>query len=138
MLFIDTNVLLYALGPSEDAPRSTRAREILRNGNIAFSIQVFQEFYVQATHTGRIDPLTHGEVCEMIKQLAAFPVQDNTLPVFRTALQIRERFQISFWDASILAAAAELGCDAVLSEDLAHGQSYGKVKVLNPFLTDRC
>ncbi len=47
---------------------------------------------------------------------------------------IRERYQISYWDAAIVAAAAELGCSALYSEDLSHGQFYGTVQVINPFV----
>ena len=133
MRFVDTNILIYALGPDEDGDRGVRAREILGEDDLAFSVQVFQEFYVQATHVRRSDPLTHDEACEIIAQLAAFPVQDNTLAVLRAALAIRDRYQISLWDASILAAAGALGCETVLSEDLNDGQSYGGVTVVNPF-----
>jgi predicted nucleic acid-binding protein len=50
------------------------------------------------------------------------------------ALDISSRYQIRFYDASILAAAHELGCETLFTEDLSHGQIYGSVKVLNPFL----
>jgi predicted nucleic acid-binding protein len=47
---------------------------------------------------------------------------------------LRRRFQLSQWDATIIAAALELGCHTVYSEDLNHGQDYGGVTVINPFL----
>ena len=49
------------------------------------------------------------------------------------AVQIRRRFQVSHWDATIIAAALKLGCTTLYSEDLNHGQKYDRVKVLNPF-----
>jgi predicted nucleic acid-binding protein len=49
------------------------------------------------------------------------------------ALETRERYQVSYWDAAILEAARAAGCPLVLSEDLAHGQDYGGVRVENPF-----
>ena len=49
------------------------------------------------------------------------------------AVEIAERFQISHFDAQILAAAKRMGCATVYSEDLSHGQDYGGVRVVNPF-----
>jgi predicted nucleic acid-binding protein len=52
------------------------------------------------------------------------------------AIEARQRFQISFWDAAILVAARQLGCHTVYSEDLNHGQRYDGVRVVNPFAAD--
>jgi predicted nucleic acid-binding protein len=48
---------------------------------------------------------------------------------------MHERYQISYWDAAIMAAAKELSAGVVFSEDLNHGQSYDGVVVKNPFLS---
>ena len=61
------------------------------------------------------------------------PVQPITLEVFRTALEICQRFQLSYWDSAILAAARISGCDTVISEDLSPDQDYGGLRVTNPF-----
>ena len=53
--------------------------------------------------------------------------------MFRTAVEIADRYGVSYWDAAIVAAARILGCDAVYSEDLNDGQSYDGVVVINPF-----
>ena len=133
MRFLDTNILLYALGTGKHEGKAAIAKEILGAGKVAFSVQVFQEFYVQATHTRRNDPLSHAEASELIDQLCQYPVQVNDITVLRTALRLKDRYQTSFWDASILAAAQTLGCEVVLSEDLNHGQRYDQVSVENPF-----
>ena len=52
----------------------------------------------------------------------------------RDALQLSAKFQINYWDAAIIAAARELGCHTVFSEDLSHGQDYDGVVVMNPFV----
>jgi predicted nucleic acid-binding protein len=49
------------------------------------------------------------------------------------ALDARERFQLSYWDAAIIEAARAMGCAHVLSEDLNDGQDYAGVRVTNPF-----
>jgi len=136
MNFIDTNILLHAFGADDGSGRGEKARAVLAGGNLAFSIQVFQEFFVQATHARRHEPLTDEEAREVIDSLAGFPVHSNDYAVFRDALDIRARFQASFWDANILAAARALRCDTVYSEDLGPGQDYGGVVVRNPFVLD--
>ena len=65
--------------------------------------------------------------------LLRYPVQSVTTDVFRAAVSISQRFQISYWDGAILAAARALGCEAVYSEDLNHGQDYGGIRVINTF-----
>ena len=46
---------------------------------------------------------------------------------------LRRRYQVSHWDATIIAAAQQLGCDTLYSEDLNHGQIYDNVRIVNPF-----
>ena len=70
---------------------------------------------------------------DFLNDLAVDRVQGMTVDLFRRATTIAQRFQISYWDAAIIAAAEISGCDAVYSEDLNHGQSYGSVRVINPF-----
>ncbi len=68
---------------------------------------------------------------EMAAQVPVLPV---SLELVIMAVSLRRRFQISHWDATIIAAARELGCKTLYSEDLTHGQTYDGVKVVNPFL----
>jgi len=53
------------------------------------------------------------------------------------ASRVSERFQISHFDAQIIAAAARMHCSFVFSEDLNHGQDYGGVRIVNPFIPQR-
>ncbi len=62
-----------------------------------------------------------------------FRVANLGLDTFVTTLELAHRFRISNWDAAILAAAAQMGCHIVYSEDLSHGQDYDGVLVKNPF-----
>jgi len=55
------------------------------------------------------------------------------LQLFEAALQLCDRYQIGYYDAAILAAAKQLGCTKVHSEDLNDGQDYDGVRVENPF-----
>ena len=130
--FADTNVLLYAVSPlPEEADKRRRARDLLRRPDLAVSVQVFQEFYHQATRPTRPGRLTHDDALAFLGTLLRFPVQDVTLDLFREATAISLRYQLSYWDGAILAAARALGCEAVYSEDLSAQQDYDGLRVIN-------
>lgn len=134
MRFVDTNVLLYAVSTSsDDADKRSRARQLLREPDLAVSVQVFQEFYYQATRITRPDRLSHEDAMTFLGTLHRFQVQEITLGVFREAVAISRSYRLSYWDGAILAAARSLGCDAVYSEDLGSGQDYDGIRVINPF-----
>ena len=134
MRFLDTNVLIYAVSATpEDAEKRGRAIELLSESDLAVSVQVLQEFYVQATRPCRPGALTHAEAVNFIEAIRRFPVQPNTLDVMRAALVLCERFGLSYWDSAILAAARASDCDAVYSEDFSAQQDYGGLSVINPF-----
>jgi predicted nucleic acid-binding protein len=132
--FVDTNILLYAIsGDSDERTKATRANELLSSRDIGLSVQVLQEFYVQATRDTRPDRLTHEQAAALVDSFRRFPVQETTVAVMLAAMSTRQRFGISYWDAAILEAARTLGCQVVLSEDLSDGQDYTGVRVENPF-----
>ena len=134
MQFVDTNVLLYAVSTApHEMPKTQVALALLDTEDLALSVQVLQEFYVQATRRGKADPLSHDQAAALIESFLRYPVQETTLSNVRSALKTRERFQISYWDAAIIEAARALGCRGVLSEDLNNDQDYGGVLVTNPF-----
>lgn len=136
MRFVDTNILLYAISTAEDETgKATIAREILDDEDLALSVQVLQEFYVQATRSSRPDRLTHGQASQLVEAFLRYPVQENTAGLMQSALVACDRHRISLWDAAILEAARAMGCATVLSEDLAHGRDYDGVVVTNPFRT---
>jgi len=135
MTFLDTNILLYAVTVApEEAKKRSVARDILRKDRLALSVQVLQEFYVQATRASRPDPLSHEEASELIGHWLRFYVVSLTVPVLQNALKLKSLHPISYWDAAIVSAASAAKCRILLSEDLSHGQDYGGVKVINPFL----
>jgi predicted nucleic acid-binding protein len=132
--FVDTNVLLYAVSTAPDEQdKAGRARQLLAARDLALSVQVLQELYVQATRSTRRDRLTHAQARDLVESFTRFPVQPITADVVRAAMATKERFGLSYWDAAILEAARALGCAVVLSEDLQHGGDYDGVAVDNPF-----
>lgn len=134
MRFVDTNILLYAVSRDpQERHKAELARAILAERDLALSVQVLQEFYVQATRESRPDPLAHEQAARLVESFLRFPVADVTVQIVLAALATRDRFRISYWDAAILEAARALGCATVLSEDLNAGQDYAGVGVRNPF-----
>jgi predicted nucleic acid-binding protein len=131
--FIDTNVLLYAAsGASVDQPKRRAARSLLARPGIGFSAQVLQEFYHAAVCKKRL-AITHTAALAILAALAPFPVLPVTRELVLAAADIRERHRISYWDAAIVAAARDLGCHTLYSEDLNPGQEFDGVRVVNPF-----
>ena len=132
--FVDTNILLYFASTAvEDAPKSRVARSLLEENDLALSVQVIQEFYVQATRPSRQDPLMHDDAMLLIESWSRFPIQEIDFGIVLAALATKQRYQVSYWEASIIETARAAGCDVVLSEDLNRGQNYGGVRVMNPF-----
>jgi predicted nucleic acid-binding protein len=134
MRFVDSNILLYAISkrPSERA-KAEASKAILRGRDLALSVQVLQEFYVQAIRADRPDRISHETAVDLIRRFRRFPVQEMTVALLDSALATRRRYLISYWDAAIIEAARTLGCAEVLSEDLTDGEDYGGVRIVNPF-----
>ncbi len=134
MRFVDTNILLYAVSTSREEQRKAGiARALLDSQDLGLSVQVLQEFYVQATRPGRSGCLSHEQAILLIEAFLRFPVQETTVSLARAALDSKERYRISYWDAAIIEAARLLGCRTLLSEDLGGGRDYDGVRVENPF-----
>jgi predicted nucleic acid-binding protein len=133
IVFLDTNILLYAAsGRPSDRPRSERARHILQTEQCGLSFQVLQEFYANAVNPRKLN-LSAAEAAEWCAAWIQLPMALLGAETFVRTLELVQRFQISNWDAAILAAAAQLGCTMLYSEDLSHGQDYVGVEVVNPF-----
>lgn len=130
---LDTNVLIYAFSNAgRDAAKARIAREWINREDWGVTVQVLQEFYVNAIRAPH--QLGHDEAVAMIEEIASSrPVIGSDLALMRLALQIKRRYGIAYWDAAVLAGARRMGAAVLVSEDLSHGQDYGGVRVLNPF-----
>jgi predicted nucleic acid-binding protein len=132
--FIDTNILLYSISTN---PGERRKREIaitlLDDDQLALSVQVLQEFYVQATRPTRTDAIEHELAVSLIRTWLRFKVQNTTPQLMERALEVKATHRLSYWDAAIVAAAQALGCQVLLSEDMVHGRELDGVRILDPF-----
>jgi len=131
--FFDTNILLY-LYSDADPDKQKRARELYRehalSGAILISTQVIQEFYAAATRKLAIPRPTVRELTEALFELPLVIVNPTHI---HSAMDHELRYQISFWDSLILAAAEAGGAEVLYTENLNDGQQYGGILVRNPF-----
>lgn len=133
-LFLDTNVLIYAVESGGAEPdKSSIALELTRRPGVKLSVQVLGEFYRAVTSSKRASPMTHDQAVAWIQLWKRYRVLQLGVPHVDLALHLSGRFQINYYDALILSAAHFGGCDTVYSEDLHSGQVYGGVRVTNPF-----
>ena len=133
-VFLDTNILVYAVTSDDrDQPKRQRALEIIEAEDFAISVQVLQEFYVTVTRK-LAEPLTPEHALAWIEELEAFPCVSIETSLVKNAIEISVRYQTSYWDGAILAAAESISVPRLYSEELNHGQLYGSVEAVNPFL----
>jgi predicted nucleic acid-binding protein len=129
---IDSNVLLYAVSRlAEDKSKRERA-EALIGMPFGVSAQILQEFYVNATRKIKT-PLAPDEARAWVELLALQPCVPVDVELVRRGIDLSRRYQISYWDGTILAAAETLGAETLYTEDLNDGQLYGSVRAVNPF-----
>ena len=131
---LDTNVLLYAVSNDPaDAAKHEVARELMAAADWGASAQVLQEFYVSA---GRLRyPLSAAFAAEFVAGLRVRPIVAIDFDLVIRAIGLSQRYQISYWDAAVVAAAHELHSPILYTEDLNHEQFYGDVQAINPFVS---
>jgi predicted nucleic acid-binding protein len=136
--FVDTNVLIYAHDRSS-GPKHQRAKALIQelwdSGGGCLSIRVLQEFYVNVTRKV-VQPLTPESAAQIIGDLSVWSVHCPHIDDVLYAIRLQNRFQLSFWDAMIVASALQLGCQVLWSEDLNPTQVYEQLSVVNPFASN--
>jgi predicted nucleic acid-binding protein len=131
-IFVDTNILVYA-HDMEAGPKHQKAKDLVAEGwhhcpPPWVSIQVLQELLVNLRRKG-VGPKDARHTVEDYMQ---WRVVENTLSLLADGLDEMERWQISLWDAMILAAARYAGARIVWSEDLSEDQNYDGIEIVNP------
>jgi len=136
--FVDTNILVYAHDTGCGAKHG-RAKSLVsdlwqeRSGVI--NTQVLQELYVNLRRIAK-KPMLQAEAKQVLADYLTWEVVVNDGESILGALELEERYKISFWDAMIVQAANAAGVERLYSEDLNHGQRYGSVVAVNPFAED--
>jgi predicted nucleic acid-binding protein len=134
--FVDTNILVYAHDRSAGL-KHDRARQLVErlwvSGQGVLSTQVLQELCINLRRK-IARPLPVEEVRRLIGDYLSWEIVVNTPASVLQALEIEVRYKTSFWDALVLQAAESSGAAVLYSEDLAAGQKYGPVQVINPLV----
>jgi predicted nucleic acid-binding protein len=133
--FFDTNVLVYRYD-RRDPIKQLIAQELLKTGieneTAVVSAQVLGEFFTTVTRKIQ-SPLSIEEAQVAVNLISSLPVVALDLALVKRAIGTQMRYQISYWDALIVAAAESADCTRILTEDLNPGQSYHGIVVVNPF-----
>jgi predicted nucleic acid-binding protein len=134
-VFVDTNVFVY-LFDLDEPEKQDQARNLLgrlsKEATIVVSTQVLQEFYVAVTRK-LAEPLRPQQAVEATRGIAAYHTVQVDPPMVFAAIQLHEDEKTSFWDALIIRAALESGCELLFSEDMRQGRRFGELSVDNPF-----
>jgi predicted nucleic acid-binding protein len=132
--FVDTNILVYAHDAAA-GEKHVRARGVLErlwdSGDGVLSTQVLQELCINLRRK-TANPPTLEELRRLIREYTTWEVVNNDVESILKALEIEKQYKMSFWDALIIQAAEDAGASILYSEDLAAGQRYGAVRVVNP------
>lgn len=128
---LDTNILVYS---TTDRGLNSAGHPNWSRRSDGGSRHTFcRSSYVVVTRKVR-HPLTPGDAAAYVRAFREFACASIDADLVETAISLSEQFKISYWDAAIVAAAGVLGAPIVYSEDLDHGQQYGSVRVINPFV----
>ena len=133
--FFDTNVLVYAFvvrASSKSDPRTELAEKTLSLGGVV-GVQVLNEFADVATRKFKMGWDLVEQYLAVIDALCGRAVP-LTVEAHEAAIEISKQYGYRIYDSLILAAAAQAGCTTVYSEDMQHGQTIGKLTIVNPFL----
>jgi len=135
-VFLDTNVLVYAFDRSAGLKHELARRLVegcWENENGCLSVQVLQEFYVTVTRKIAA-PLESLTARQIVEDLSQWRLHTPAAADLLQAIDLAQRYQLSFWDAQVIQSASSLGCKILYTEDLNHSQQYGEVQVVNPFV----
>jgi len=132
-VFVDTNVLIYALDEADpkkhEAARLWRA-QLWKSRRGRISYQVLQEFYVKVTQKW---PDAREQVRAEVRDLLAWQPVSANAALLERAWRVQDRYRLSFWDALIVAAAKVASCRYLLTEDLQADQEVDGILIINPF-----
>ena len=130
---LDTNLLVYSVDNAAGIRHELAADIVLRavRQDCWLSLQAVSAFYAAVTRKG-IMPRSVA-AARANDWLIAFPCAGVSASAVRTALTDAVAGRASYWDALLVATAGEAGCTLILTEDLAHGSTFGGVEIHNPF-----
>ncbi len=138
MVFVDTNVLLYAVDETDPAKQAMAQQWLSacwqqRCGRL--STQVLNEFYANARKRFA-NAISAGDARAEVRRYQLWKPWLIDQATLETAWAAESRYGLNYWDALMVAAAQHLGCTVLLTEDLQHDQQIDRLRIVNPFVAD--
>ncbi len=133
--FFDSNVFVYGFERGDPVRQSVAQRLLAKHSStghdLVLSVQVLLETYNVLTRKKRVPP---ADALAAVQLLAQHEVVAPSAEAALRALGLAARHGVSAWDALIVQAALDAGCDTLFSEDLQNGRRFGALQIVNPFL----
>ncbi|GIX47879.1 MAG: twitching motility protein PilT [Candidatus Tectimicrobiota bacterium] len=135
--FFDTNIWLYAFieagDGTDETTKSAIARTLIQNSEPVISTQIINEVCVNLLRRANF---TEEQISRLIESFyEKYQVIEQTKPVLLLASQLRQRYSLSFWDSTVVAAALSAGGSVLYSEDMQHGLAIEQqLQIRNPFV----
>ena len=138
--FLDTNVFIYSFDKI-DKDKASVAVELIRDAarreTGVISFQVIQEFFNVALKRAQPAFSPHEAIRYLMTVLRPLLSVESSLALYSTGLEIQSRWQLSWYDSLIVAAASQAGCSVIYTEDLQHGAKINGIRIENPFRARR-
>jgi predicted nucleic acid-binding protein len=135
--FLDTNIFVYSFDPTAPA-KLQKAVNLIHEGLTTqkgiISYQVVQEFFNVALK--RFSQPMQPSDAEQYLRTVLYPLLSvhSSQALFAGALRLQDLSRISWYDSLIVSSALQAGCEILYSEDMQHGQYFGSLRIVNPFL----
>lgn len=134
--FIDTNIFVYSFDDGH-LLKQKNAKQLIEHALISskgvISYQVVQEFINVSSKKFSVPMSSQEQKLFLHKVLMPLCEIYPDKVLYEMAIELSDRYQFSFYDSLIVASALQSDCKILYSEDLQHGQSIFKLKIINPF-----
>ena len=133
---LDTNILVYAVD-RDGGERHCRSVELVGRAarrDCVLTLQALTEFFHATTRKGLLTPSQAGDFVR--DWLEVFDVASANGSALIDAMNAVDEHRLSFWDALLWATTRQVGCSAVVTEDMQHGRRLGGVAFIDPFAAD--
>jgi|SRR5665213_3028404 len=135
--FLDTNIFVYSFdrsSPEKMAHAERLIRKALTSHKGVVSYQVVQEFFNVALRKfahPMVAPDAEKYLAAVFRPLLGI---QSSIVLFSEALELHSKKGLSWFDSLIVSSAIQADCDVLFTEDLQHGQKFGNLQIVNPFL----
>jgi predicted nucleic acid-binding protein len=134
-VFVDTNILIYALDPADPQKRQASAdllRTTIANRSLTLSPQSLNETYRVLVQRRRLMPVASARnYLRVLMPWAIAPLDAKTV---ERAFAVEDETGYNWWDCLMLASALQADCRLFVSEDLQDGRDVAGMRIMSPFV----